>query len=122
MFLASERQVAIEAVIAASRVCQEVQARLVAGTTLEKGDKSPVTVADFAAQAIVSHMLGEAFPAVPLVGEEDAEALREGKHSGLKDRVVASVQAVLPELSEDAVLAAIDRGTYDYREGHWTST
>jgi 3'(2'), 5'-bisphosphate nucleotidase len=122
MSLARERQIAIDAVVAASRVCQEVQARLVAGATLEKGDKSPVTVADFAAQAIVSHMLGEAFPAVPLVGEEDAEALREGKHAGLKDRVVASVQAVLPELSEDAVLAAIDRGTYDGgRQGrHWT--
>ena len=44
MSLATERQVAIDAVVAASRVCQEVQARLVAGATLEKGDKSPVTV------------------------------------------------------------------------------
>jgi len=122
MSLATERQIAVDAVVAASRVCQEVQARLVAGATLEKGDKSPVTVADFAAQAIVSHMLGEAFPAVPLVGEEDAEALREGKHAGLKDRVVASVQAVIPALSEAQVLDAIDRGTYEGgRDGrHWT--
>ena len=122
MSLATERQVAIDAVVAASRVCQEVQARLVAGATLEKGDKSPVTVADFAAQAIVSHLLAEAFPGIPLVGEEDADALREGKHAGLKDRVVASVQAVLPQLDEDAVLAAIDRGTYAGGASgrHWT--
>ena len=122
MSLATERQIAVDAVVAASRVCQEVQARLVAGATLEKGDKSPVTVADFAAQAIVSHMLGVAFPGVPLVGEEDAEALREGKHAGLKDRVVASVQAVIPELSEAQVLDAIDRGTHEGgRDGrHWT--
>ena len=42
------RGAAIDAVVAASRVCREVQARLVAGTSLQKGDKSPVTVADFA--------------------------------------------------------------------------
>lgn len=122
MSLATERQIAVDAVVAASRVCQEVQARLVAGATLEKGDKSPVTVADFAAQAIVSHMLGVAFPGIPLVGEEDAEALREGKHAGLKDRVVASVQAVIPALSEAQVLDAIDRGTHEGgRDGrHWT--
>ncbi|MEC7948113.1 MAG: 3'(2'),5'-bisphosphate nucleotidase [Myxococcota bacterium] len=122
MSLARQRQIAIDAVIAASRVCQEVQASLVAGATLQKGDKSPVTVADFAAQAIVSHMLVDAFPSIPLVGEEDAEALREGRHAALKDRVVASVQAVLPALSESDVLGAIDRGTHaGGREGqHWT--
>lgn len=110
--LAAHRATAIAAVVAASKVCREVQARLVAGVSLEKGDKSPVTVADFAAQAIVSHLLAEAFPAIPLVGEEDASALREAGNAELKDKVVASVQAVLPTLSEDAVLAAIDRGTY----------
>jgi len=120
--LARERSLAIDAVVAASRVCQEVQARLVAGATLQKGDKSPVTVADFAAQAIVSHLLAEAFPGVPLVGEEDASALREAGNGELKDRVVASVQAVLPALSEDAVLEAIDRGTYagGSTGRHWT--
>jgi 3'(2'), 5'-bisphosphate nucleotidase len=120
--LARERSLAIDAVVAASRVCQEVQARLVAGATLQKGDKSPVTVADFAAQAIVSHLLAEAFPGVPLVGEEDAAALREPGNGELKDRVIASVQAVLPELSEEAVLEAIDRGTYagGPTGRHWT--
>ena len=120
--LARERQLAIDAVVAASRVCQEVQQRLVAGVTLEKGDKSPVTVADFAAQAIVSHLLAEAFPDTPLVGEEDAAALREPGNAALKGRVVECVQAVLPELSEEAVLAAIDRGTYagGATGRHWT--
>ena len=113
MSLAQHRQVALSAVIAASRVCQEVQARLVAGASLEKGDKSPVTVADFAAQAIVSHMLAEHFPEIPLVGEEDASALRDGKHAVLRDKVISAVQAVLPALSADAVLDAIDRGTHE---------
>ena len=106
------RAAAIDAVVAASKVCREVQARLVAGTSLQKGDKSPVTVADFAAQAIVSHLLAEAAPAIPMVGEEDASALREPDNAELRDKVVASVQAVFPALDAEAVLAAIDRGTY----------
>jgi len=108
----SLRAAAIDAVVAASKVCREVQARLVAGVSLQKGDKSPVTVADFAAQAIVSHMLAEVAPHIPMVGEEDASDLRKADNAGLRDKVVASVQAVIPSLSADDVLAAIDRGTY----------
>ncbi len=120
--LAAERAIAQQAVLAASRVCQEVQQRLVAGSTLEKGDKSPVTVADFAAQAIVAHMLAGEFPELPMVGEEDAAALREPGNAELAAKVVASVQAVLPELSADDVLSAIDRGTYAGGPSgrHWT--
>ncbi len=112
MSYARHRQAAVEAVLAASKLCQSVQARLVAGSTLEKGDKSPVTVADFGAQAIVSHLLGEAFPDIPLVGEEDAEALREPHNEALKNKVLEGVETILTGLSEEQVLGAIDRGTY----------
>lgn len=111
---AALRGPAVDAVVAASRVCRTVQQRMVAdaGGTLAKGDKSPVTVADFAAQAIVSHLLEQAAPGIPLVGEEDAAALREPANAALAEKVVASVQAVLPELDRTAIFAAIDRGTY----------
>jgi 3'(2'), 5'-bisphosphate nucleotidase len=122
MKYASERQAAIDAVLRAGRLCQAVQARLVAGTTLTKGDRSPVTVADFGAQAIVSHLLAEAFPADPLVGEEDADALREASNAALKQKVIDGVATILPSLSEDEILNAIDRGTYagGGQGRHWT--
>lgn len=110
--LAAERAAALDAVLNASRVCAEVQQRLVAGASLQKGDKSPVTVADFAAQAIVSHLLHRAFPDIPLIGEEDAAALRDPANVALKDKVVTCVQAVLPGLGEDEILGAIDRGIH----------
>jgi len=120
--LSSHQRVAIDAVAAASRVCRAVQSRLVAGSTLQKGDRSPVTVADFAAQAVVSHLLAKAFPALPLVGEEDASALRDPANAGLRDKVVDAVASVLPDLNTQAVLAAIDRGTYagGGDGAHWT--
>jgi len=122
MDLVQARQVALEAVTSASRVCQAVQRRLVDGAALQKGDKSPVTVADFAAQAVVSHHLGEAFPSVPLVGEEDAAALREPANEAMRAGVLAAVGDVIEGLTEEQVLAAIDRGTYGGgREGmHFT--
>ena len=49
--------VAVAAVRAASIVCRKVQANLVSAETIEKKDKSPVTVADFASQAIVCSRL-----------------------------------------------------------------
>ena len=63
---------AIEAVRAASSICRAVQQRLVTADTLEKKDKSPVTVADFASQAIVCTLLSRALPGARVVGEEDA--------------------------------------------------
>ncbi len=110
---ARHRQAAVEAVIVASHLCRAVQARLVAGATLEKGDRSPVTVADFGAQAVVSHLLGEAFPDTPLVGEEDADALRQAGNEALKEKVLAGVGSVLAGLTEEQVLGAVDRGTYE---------
>ncbi len=117
-----ERQIAVEAVRKASRLCQVVQRRLVAGTTLTKGDRSPVTVADFGAQAVVCHLLAQRFPDDPMVGEEDADALRQPGNAALKDKVVDAVAAILPDLGAAGTLDAIDRGTYTGGSSgrHWT--
>ena len=117
-----ERRIAVEAVARASRLCEEVQRELVAGSSLSKDDKSPVTVADFGAQAVVSHTLAEALPDVPLVGEEDARALREPENEALRAKVVAAAQRGLPGLSEAEILDLIDRGTYEGGGSgrHWT--
>jgi len=107
-----ERRIGITAVRLASSLCQKVQKRLVSDATLTKGDRSPVTVADFGAQAIISHLLEQRFADDPLVGEEDAQALREDNNAGLKEKVTTAVQELLPDLDEAAILASIDRGVY----------
>ncbi len=105
-----ELSAGIEAVRAAARVCRAVAQRLVTADTHEKKDQSPVTVADFASQAVVCQRLERAFPGDPVVGEEDASELR-GAASALR----ATVQrAVAPEVGGDPgaapVLSWIDRG------------
>jgi len=82
---------ALEAVRLASRLCVSAQGRLMRGGTLTKGDESPVTVADFAAQAVVAATLVRRLGELSLVGEEDAADLSEP----LRDGVVSLVSAAL---------------------------
>ncbi len=108
----SYRKAAIEAVLNAMRLCENVRGKLDSGASMEKADLSPVTVADFGAQAVVLHALHQAFPDIPAVGEEDASDLRGEENAALCERVVAEVNAVTPGRDADSVLAAIDRGNH----------
>ncbi len=106
--LAEERALAVLAVERACRVCASVQARL--PPPLEKHDRSPVTVADFAAQAVVALTLAERLPGVGLLAEESAGELRGPGQEAFLASVVAEAAAVLPGLDEERVLRAIERG------------
>jgi 3'(2'), 5'-bisphosphate nucleotidase len=90
-----ELSAAVDAVVAASALCASAQGRLVAGDTLTKGDDSPVTVADFAAQATVAAVLVERLGAIDLVGEEDSTDLAGDDQTTLRDGVVDLVNGQL---------------------------
>ncbi|KAJ5895389.1 Myo-inositol-1(Or 4)-monophosphatase [Penicillium taxi] len=72
---AKELQIASLAVQRAARLTKRLLDAVDKGT-LEKGDSSPVTIADFAAQASVIAAIHNAFPDDEFVGEEDSTALR----------------------------------------------
>ncbi|XP_076922722.1 putative 3'(2'),5'-bisphosphate nucleotidase, mitochondrial [Bidens hawaiensis] len=80
------------------------------GMILEKNDQTPVTIADFGVQALISLELGKLFPSIPLVAEEDSAFLRS---NNLVDAVVnvvtdnASCQD--KALTQGDVVEAIDR-------------
>ena len=118
----NELRVAIEAVRKASRMCQKVQAELTSAETLAKKDKSPVTVADFGAQAVIGLELAREFPDDPLVGEESAGFLRTDEGAPIREQVVGRVQAILEGTDEATVLDAIDRGAHEGGASgrHWT--
>ena len=110
----NELKIAVQSVREAAKVCRKVQAALVTAETLEKKDKSPVTVADFASQAVVCKHLADAFVDDRVVGEEGADDLRGDTNTSLRTQVVSHTAALIGEAaSEDAVLEWIDRGGYD---------
>ena len=111
---------AIEAVRQASRLARSVQLTTAKGV-LTKRDRSPVTVADFAVQALIAGRLQESFPADPLVAEEDSRPLREEADGpDLLRQVTRLVQRHRPEADPKQICEWIDQGTAEVAQRFWT--
>lgn len=78
---AKELEVATLAVKRASlltkKLSDQIAITLKSGTQI-KDDKSPVTVGDYAAQALINHAIKLNFPLDNIVGEEDSLSLKDG--------------------------------------------
>jgi 3'(2'), 5'-bisphosphate nucleotidase len=98
------------AIISASNVVGSLVQDLDRIRTITKDDRSPVTVADFAAQAVVGLIL-RGCGVENMVGEEDASRLREDEP--VRDEVVAAVHRALPNATADDVIEAIDGGDHE---------
>ncbi|MEX2215767.1 MAG: 3'(2'),5'-bisphosphate nucleotidase [Phycisphaeraceae bacterium] len=116
-----ELQVGLDAVSRAMAVCQRVRSHLITSDTLTKKDRSPVTVADFASQAIVCAALAEALPDDLIVGEEASGTLRQPEQATISEAVVNHVRSALPQADEATTLGWIDRGAADgSTDRYWT--
>ena len=102
-----------EAVVAASIVCSEVQGALDRVREITKDDRSPVTVADFAAQAVVAFALRERLGDVRLVAEEASAFLRDPAHGAHLDAAIAAAGAVWEGVTAEELLEAIDVGGHE---------
>lgn len=110
-----------DAVLDACAVCRQVQRALEQVKAITKDDKSPVTVADYASQAVVGQRLRRALGGVVLVGEEGSAALRQDDHAPHRLATLAAVQEVWPDADEKSMLDAIDVGGGDtHHAGFWT--
>lgn len=88
--------------------------------TMSKDDKSPVTIGDFGAQALIINAIMQNFPEDEIVGEEESSSLRD--NIKLRDEIWSLVQIAKledpsaetglggPVKSVDAMLDAIDKG------------
>lgn len=110
------------AVERAATLTTAAQGRLLSGDTLTKDDASPVTVADFAAQAVVCATLAEQLGAVAVVGEEDAADLGGSEQATMLEGVTLLVnQALGSEASSEQVLEWISIGAASANtDRYWT--
>ncbi|TEA21354.1 3'(2'),5'-bisphosphate nucleotidase [Colletotrichum sidae] len=97
---ARELSVAIAAIQHAARLSRRVLVASDKGV-VTKEDLSPVTVADFAIQALLTSTLHAAFPGDKFVGEESAADLRE--NPALLQSVWALLQQVAEERDADSL-------------------
>jgi HAL2 family 3'(2'),5'-bisphosphate nucleotidase len=114
-----EIQFALNVTRRASLLVRQVQAELVT-PALTKDDRSPVTVADYAAQALVGRLLAQTFPHDWLVAEEDSSALRTPEAAQTLKQVTHFVRRNLPDATSDMVCAWIDHRRTDSAARIWT--
>ncbi|KAL1336004.1 hypothetical protein HN51_030421 [Arachis hypogaea] len=103
-----ELDVAVRAVQMACSLCQTVQDTLISRTNHQvhsKDDNSPVTVADWSVQAIVSWILSECLGSenISIVAEEDVQTLSKANASELLEAVVETVNECLSKASQFGV-------------------
>ena len=115
----SKVRFAIAAVREAAQLAGRVQLEMIGGT-LSKDDQSPVTVADFAAQAMIGKRLAESFPQMGFVGEESADTLRTDEGRATLAQITHFVRQLEPEATDQQVCDWIDRGAGDATDEFWT--
>jgi 3'(2'), 5'-bisphosphate nucleotidase len=114
----NEAQFAIQAVRTAAQLCRKIQYEMV-DTAIIKSDHSPVTVADFASQAVVARMLHEMFPGEPLVAEEDSTSLRQPDQAATLAAVTSYVSSMYPTAGSERICEWIDLGSGDPSSRFW---
>lgn len=135
----SKKQVAIDAVLKSTKLCEQIQAEMVSTDAMQKNDRSPVTVADFGSQALICKAIGDAFPKEVIVAEENAQSLKQNRH--LLERVTDYVNrfckagsspavggVCTPDVgcpheaavSAETVCEWIDRGSGEVGQSFWT--
>ena len=90
----------VDALIEAGETCRRIQEALVDADTLTKQDRSPVTTADFTAQAIIMRTLKEHYPEVPVVAEEDVSGISGPENAPMLERIAG----FLPGWSKEDIL------------------
>jgi len=111
---------ALQAILKASRLCQKVRKDLTEGASIQKSDRSPVTIADYGSQAIICKMIKERFPDDVVIGEEVSTELRKAERSNLLAQVTHYVRDFFPFTSSEEVCAWIDLSSRSIRNRYWT--
>jgi len=111
--LENELKTGREAVLQAMRISRTVQKELAREDCITKKDKSPVTIADFTAQAIVCKILINRFPDIPIVGEERSDALKKPEHKEILDKIIHYIEndgKISEILNRENLFQSIDLG------------
>ena len=115
----SKVRFAVSAVREAAQLARRVQKEMI-GEAISKDDKSPVTVADFAAQALIGKRIEETCPQFGFVGEESSDSLSTEEGKATLRQITHFVAEVIPGATDDDVCKWIDRGAGDPTSEFWT--
>jgi len=110
---------AIQAVMMASNLCQKIRGELVGGESFIKSDRSPVTIADYGSQAIISKLIKDRFPGDLIVAEEDSKELKKPGQRKILEQVTQYVNDFIPNTSSEEVCSWIDLSSHLIPDRFW---
>ncbi|MEY2979524.1 MAG: 3'(2'),5'-bisphosphate nucleotidase [Prochlorotrichaceae cyanobacterium] len=114
-----EREIALQATIAAAQFCEKVRQDQ-ASQAFDKPDHSPVTVADYGAQALICNALKTMFPTDRVVGEEDPQILNSPGMKPCLAQVTHYLQAWVEGVTPLDVLDWVGYGQGKTGQRFWT--
>jgi HAL2 family 3'(2'),5'-bisphosphate nucleotidase len=118
--LQTEKETGLQAVATAMTMAAVIQKEMTGKDTLTKSDRSPVTIADFAVQALICKILSARFPGIPIVGEEDSLAIRKPENRDVFAKVAHYLQKYDADLDEKQICQCIDLGGGSANGIFWT--
>lgn len=99
-----ESLIAYEVSKQACLLAREIQRSLVKDDQLEKLDKTPVTIADYAIQALITKILRGSFPNDVIIAEEAPDSLLEPENRSVLDSVTSHLKPLFPKISNEEVI------------------
>jgi 3'(2'), 5'-bisphosphate nucleotidase len=118
-----ELQAGLRAVTSAVKITKKIQNQLCNKDSITKTDKSPVTVADYAAQAVICHRLNQELNQPVIVGEENSDELKKETNQELVEKIVTFIQeekSIEPKMDKGKILESIDLGRGAPEGRFWT--
>ncbi len=115
-----ELRAALAAAQIAAALCEAARSDAAGLQETAKVDLSPVTLADYGAQALICRTLGEAFPRDAIVGEEESSTLQQPQNAALLRRVHDYVSRFGRTCTADDVCRWIAAGSAKPSDRFWT--
>lgn len=109
----------LQAMVAACETTAQIQSSFDPSDALTKDDRSPVTIADFASQVIISHLVSAAFPEFGMISEENADQLSRPENAGQLRQVHAHVRRHASDLTESDVCDILSHDGHPDRDIAW---
>jgi HAL2 family 3'(2'),5'-bisphosphate nucleotidase len=118
--LHKEKEIGLQAVAMAMSMAGMIQKDSAGSNTMTKIDRSPVTVADFAVQALICQILSSHFPGIPIVGEEDSLAIRKPENREMLAKIIYYLKKCDAPLEKKEICDCIDLGGAEPEGTYWT--
>jgi len=116
--MAPEASFALDFLLEASALARKIQDEMV-NPALEKSDRSPVTVADIAIQALLGYHLNTRIPGAALIAEESSQMLTGIGGRRLAAAASAFIATAVPGFRKQSFRTFLDYGTGRTKSNCW---